>query len=287
MGRGARTARAVRWPLRRRLRWHRARWIEQSRRRAGWQAARGGSPAPSGRSCTAVGRSVGGAPFGPEVFPMERRSLYETRVYANLCPFLSVDSAASADTLRRDKKDFETNEFRDSGARLSGSRSTGADPAGGEAAFAGPSAGGQATGQARKAAAQVDEKSIFFVRARRGGGRGAWTGRPAGRAQWKALRGLWGAGSDVRRGAAERAPRSSGAVHANSWKTIAFQHRWPVGAPGCARLRRTASCCVMRDTRRRHPICRMEEKGFDAGRAHACASGLPRLRHSLCSSSRP
>lgn len=44
---------------------------------------------------------------------MERRSRYETRVYANLCPSCSVDTAFSADTLRNDKKDLKTNGFRD------------------------------------------------------------------------------------------------------------------------------------------------------------------------------
>lgn len=53
------------------------------------------------------------APFGPEVFPMERRSRYETRVYANLCPSRSVDTAFSADTLRNDEKDLKTNGFGD------------------------------------------------------------------------------------------------------------------------------------------------------------------------------
>lgn len=51
------------------------------------------------------------APIGPEVFPMERRSRYETRVYADLCPFCSVDTLPSTDTLQKDKKDLKTNGF--------------------------------------------------------------------------------------------------------------------------------------------------------------------------------
>lgn len=58
------------------------------------------------------GARAPGAPFGPRLFPMERRSRYGTRVYAHLCPFSSVDTFTSADRLRKGKKGLKTNEFR-------------------------------------------------------------------------------------------------------------------------------------------------------------------------------
>jgi len=68
---------------------------------------------PGARACgVRPDRSV--APFWPDVFPMERRSRYETRVYVDLCPFSVVDTARSTDTLRKGKKGLKTNEFRDS-----------------------------------------------------------------------------------------------------------------------------------------------------------------------------
>ncbi len=55
------------------------------------------------------------APFGPDVFPMERRSRYETGVYAGLCPFSLVDMVSTADRLRKVEKGLKTEGFRDSG----------------------------------------------------------------------------------------------------------------------------------------------------------------------------
>lgn len=64
----------------------------------------------------AIGPSYRVAPIGPDVFPSERRSRYETRVYANLCPFSSVDTSPSTDKLRIGKKGLKTKEFRASWA---------------------------------------------------------------------------------------------------------------------------------------------------------------------------
>jgi hypothetical protein len=58
------------------------------------------------------GTRAPGAPFGPRLFPSERRSRYGTRVYANLCPLSSVDTSTSADKLEKGKKGLKTNEFR-------------------------------------------------------------------------------------------------------------------------------------------------------------------------------
>lgn len=89
-----------------------------------------GSPSHRGTR-SGLGTGAPGAPFGPELFPTERRSRYETRVYANLCPISSVDTSTSADKLRKGKKGLETNEFRafwTTPTRLGSSSSV--DPAG-------------------------------------------------------------------------------------------------------------------------------------------------------------
>ena len=48
------------------------------------------------------------------MFPSERRSLCETRVYGRRCSLPSVDRRMATDTLRRIKKGLKTNGFRDS-----------------------------------------------------------------------------------------------------------------------------------------------------------------------------
>ncbi len=52
---------------------------------------------------------------GPMCSQWNGEARYETRVYADLCPFSSVDMATSADKLRKGKKGLETEGFRDSG----------------------------------------------------------------------------------------------------------------------------------------------------------------------------
>lgn len=107
------------------------------------------------------GRASRAAPFGPPLFASERRSRYETRVYADLCPFSSVDTPPSADKLRTGKKGLKNEEFavswadpcRRGGGCPTGRSGVGAPRAGSDEAGRGNSRGPVAGGTRRGAAA--------------------------------------------------------------------------------------------------------------------------------------
>lgn len=86
------------------------------------------------------------APIGPGVFPMERRSRYETRVYADLCPFSSVDTTNPTDKLRKDKKGLKTKGFHARRMISSWSRDSGAASVGDDSACSNRSALSQRSG---------------------------------------------------------------------------------------------------------------------------------------------
>ena len=110
------------------------------------------------------------APFGPDVFPTERRSRYETRVYANLCPFSAVDTMVSADKLQKVEKGFKTKGFHDSRAWNIAlwTRSKGNSE---------PRAGDRSEGMPREVDGDGRERRAAALNSRRGGrGRCGWSG---------------------------------------------------------------------------------------------------------------